>query len=128
MIINESGLIAAMKRAYKADGYTVLNSGGAMAIYTENWFVLTTRALLPRKGAGNHRGAHGHDPGGRYAHVDRRKDEEPQMVLRETAADDMEHWRGGDRGEEVTVVPVIMQGFRSTSRPAAEPAGAFPCI
>ena len=48
MIINESGLIAAMKRAYRADGYTVLNNGGAMAIYTENWFILTTRALLPR--------------------------------------------------------------------------------
>ena len=37
---------------------------------------------------------------------------EPQLVLRETAADDMDHWRGGDRGEEVTMVPVIMQGFQ----------------
>ena len=24
----------------------------------------------------------------------------------------MDHWRGGDRGEEVTMVPVIMQGFQ----------------
>ena len=40
------------------------------------------------------------------------KDTEPQLVLRETAADDMDHWRGGDRGEEVTMVPVIMQGFQ----------------
>ena len=97
MIINESGLIAAMKRAYRADGYTVLNSGGDVAVYTENWFVLAKRPLLPRK-------------------VDMptsiAKDEEPQLVLRETAADDMEHWRGGDRGEEVTVVPVIMQGYQ----------------
>ena len=40
------------------------------------------------------------------------KDTEPQLVLRETAADDMDHWRGGDRGEEVTMVPVIMQGYQ----------------
>lgn len=111
MIINESGLIAAMKRAYKADGYTVLNSGGDVAVYTENWFVLAKRPLLPRKVLATiveHMGM--------IPEVDMptsiAKDEEPQLVLRETAADDMEHWRGGDRGEEVTVVPVIMQRYQ----------------
>lgn len=56
------------------------------------------------------------------------KDTEPQLVLRETAADDMDHWRGGDRGEEVTMVPVIMQGFQIYQPPRRRcPAGAFPC-
>lgn len=57
MLINEGGLIRAIKRAYKAGGYTVMNTGNDVAIYTD-------------------------------------------------------HWRGGDRGEEVTMVPVIMQGFQ----------------
>lgn len=111
MIINESGLIAAMKRAYRADGYTVLNSGGDVAVYTENWFVLAKRALLPRKVLATiveHMGM--------IPEVDTptaiMRGEEPQLVLRETAADDMEHWRGGDPGEEVTMVPVIMQGYQ----------------
>ena len=85
MLINEGGLIRAIKRAYKAGGYTVLNTGNDVAIYTDHWFAMPTSII---------------------------KDTEPQLVLRETAADDMDHWRGGDRGEEVTMVPVIMQGFQ----------------
>ena len=64
MLINEGGLIRAIKRAYKAGGYTVLNTGNDVAIYTDHWFAMANRALLP------HRGTHGHDPGARYAHVD----------------------------------------------------------
>ena len=63
MLINEGGLIRAIKRAYKAGGYTVLNTGNDVAIYTDHWFAMANRALL-------HRGTHGHDPGARYAHVD----------------------------------------------------------
>ena len=100
MLINEGGLIRAIKRAYKAGGYTVLNTGNDVAIYTDHWFSMANRALLP----------------GMIPEKDMPtsiiKDTEPQLVLRETAADDMDHWRGGDRGEEVTMVPVIMQGFQ----------------
>ena len=49
MLINEGGLIRAIKRAYKAGGYTVLNTGNDVAIYTDHWFVMANRALLPRK-------------------------------------------------------------------------------
>ena len=49
MLISEKGLVRAIKRAYKNSGYVVMNTGDAVAIYTENWFVLANRALLPRK-------------------------------------------------------------------------------
>ena len=68
MLINEGGLIRAIKRAYKAGGYTVLNTGNDVAIYTDHWFAMANPAAA--QGAGHHRGTHGHDPGARYAHVD----------------------------------------------------------
>ena len=40
MLINEGGLIRAIKRAYKAGGYTVLNTGNDVAIYTDHWLSL----------------------------------------------------------------------------------------
>lgn len=111
MLINEGGLIRAIKRAYKAGGYTVLNTGNDVAIYTDHWFAMANRALLPRKVLATiveHMGMILE----RDMPTSIIKDTEPQLVLRETAADDMDHWRGGDRGEEVTMVPVIMQGFQ----------------
>lgn len=36
MLINEAGLVRAIKRAYKHGGYVVANLGDAVAIYTEN--------------------------------------------------------------------------------------------
>ena len=45
MLSSEKGLVRAIKRAYKNSGYVVMNTGDAVAIYTENWFVLANRAL-----------------------------------------------------------------------------------
>lgn len=111
MLISEKGLVRAIKRAYKNSGYVVMNTGDAVAIYTENWFVLTNRALLPRKVLATIVEHMGMIPE-RDMPTSIIKDTEPQLVLRETAADDMDHWRGGNRGEEVTMVPVIMQGYQ----------------
>ncbi len=111
MLINEAGLVRAMKSAYKHGGYAVSNQGDMVSIYTENWYVQANRALLPRKVLATiveHMGL--------IPEVDVPlsilKDEDPQLILKEVAADEMDHWRGGDRGEEVTMVPVIMQGFQ----------------
>lgn len=116
MLISEKGLVRAIKRAYKNSGYVVMNTGDAVAIYTENWFVLANRALLPRKVLATIVEHMGMIPE-RDMPTSIIKDTEPQLVLRETAADDMDHWRGGNRGEEVTMVPVIMQGV--SNLPAA---------
>lgn len=102
MLINEGGLIRAIKRAYKAGGYTVLNTGNDVAIYTDHWFAMANRALLPRKVLATIVEHMGMIPE-RDMPTSIIKDTEPQLVLRETAADDMDHWRGGDRGEAVVI-------------------------
>ena len=121
MLINEAGLIRAIKRAYKAGGYTVANHGDAISIYAQTWYIQINRALVTNKVLATiveHMGM--------IPEVDAptsvMKDQEPQLVLAEVAADDMAHWRSGQRGEEVTMVPVIMQGYhmctaRSMLRP-----------
>lgn len=111
MLINEKGLVRAIKRAYKSGGYTVANMGNDMAIYTENWFVLADRALISRKVLATIVEHMGVIPE-KDVPTSIQKNEEPQVVLREVAVDDMDHWRGGERGEEVTMVPVIMQGYQ----------------
>ncbi|MBD9203120.1 MAG: hypothetical protein EGQ29_00815, partial [Clostridiales bacterium] len=102
MLISEKGLVRAIKRAYKNSGYVVMNTGDAVAVYTENWFVLANRALLTRKVLATIVEHMGMIPE-RDMPTSIIKDTEPQLVLRETAADDMDHWRGGNRGEEVTM-------------------------
>lgn len=94
MLINEGGLIRAIKRAYKAGGYTVLNTGNDVAIYTDHWFAMANRALLPRKVLATIVEHMGMIPE-KDMPTSIIKDTEPQLVLRETAADDMDHWRGG---------------------------------
>ena len=83
MLISEKGLVRAIKRAYKNSGYVVMNTGDAVAIYTENWFVLANRALLPRKVLATIVEHMGMIPE-RDMPTSIIKDTEPQLVLRET--------------------------------------------
>ena len=39
MLINEAGVVRAIKRAYKGGGYTVNSQGGVMSIYTQSWYI-----------------------------------------------------------------------------------------
>ena len=111
MLINEAGLVRVIKRAYKNGGYVVANHGNAVSIYTETWYIQVNRALLSRKVLAaivEHMGM--------IPEADTPtsivKDGDPQLVMRDVAMDDMAHWRSGERGEEVTMVPVIMQGYQ----------------
>lgn len=63
MLINESGLVRCIKRAYKSAGYAVATEGDCMTIYTEQWYIQCKRAAIPRKVLGHYRGTHGDDPG-----------------------------------------------------------------
>lgn len=49
MLINESGLVRCIKRAYRSAGYAVVTQDDSMAIYTEQWYVQCKRAALPCK-------------------------------------------------------------------------------
>lgn len=111
MLINEAGLVRAVKRAYKNDGYVVVNCENSISIYTENWYIKADRALLPRKVLATiveHTGVIPEE----NVPTSIIKDEDPQLVMQEVATDDMAHWRTGQRGEEATMVPVIMQGYQ----------------
>ncbi|MEG2176994.1 MAG: hypothetical protein RRY97_08995 [Oscillibacter sp.] len=111
MLINESGLIRAIKRAYKGGGYVVANYGDVISIYTDNWYIQVSHALLARKVLATiveHMGVIPETA----TPLSILKDEEPQIVLQDVTASDMAHWRGGERGEEVTMATVIMQGYQ----------------
>ena len=49
MLINESGLVRCIKRAYKSAGYAVAAEGDCMTIYTEQWYIQCKRAAILRK-------------------------------------------------------------------------------
>lgn len=111
MLINESGLVRAIKSAYKNGGYAVVNQGDTVAIYTENWFIQCKRAALPRKAMAaivEHTGMIPEE----QTPVLIKKDLDPQLIMEDVARNDMDHWKGGQRGDDVTMVPVIMQGYQ----------------
>ena len=85
MLINESGLVRAIKSAYKHGGYTVNNQGDTMDIYTETWFVKCKRAMLPRKALATiveHMGMIPDENGP----VSIGKDGDPQQVIQDLSA------------------------------------------
>lgn len=45
MLINEAGVVRAIKRAYKGGGYTVNSQGGVMSIYTQSWYIFQAESL-----------------------------------------------------------------------------------
>lgn len=125
MLINEAGLIRAIKRAYKAGGYTVANHGDAISIYAQTWYIQINRALVTNKVLATIVEHMGMIPEVN-APTSVMKDEEPQLVMAEVATDDMAHWRSGQRGEEVTMVPVIMQGYQIFQPPGGGACWGLP--
>jgi hypothetical protein len=111
MLINEAGLVRAIKRAYKADGYTVNVQNGIMSIYTKSWYIQARQKMVPRKALAAIVEHAGLIPGENEP-INIMKDLEPQLVIPETAAEEMSAWRVGERGDDVDLVPVIMQGFQ----------------
>ena len=111
MLINEAGLVRAIKRAYKADGYTVNVQNGIMSIYTKSWYIQARQKMVPRKALAAIVEHAGLIPGENEP-INIMNDLEPQLVIPETAAEEMSAWRIGERGDDVDLVPVIMQGFQ----------------
>lgn len=111
MLINEAGLTRAVKRAYKGGGYTVNVKDGIMSIYTNLWYIQASREIIPRKVLATVVEHAGMIPGeNEPTHII--KDLDPQLVIPETAAEEMGAWRVGERGDCVDLVPVTMQGFQ----------------
>lgn len=111
MIISESGLNRAIKDAKRYGGYTVVIEADTVAIYAQEWFIKCPRQKFPRKALATiveHIGTIPED--GVPMTVTKKGD--PQLVMAEAAQDDMTHWCTGQTDDQVTMVPVIMQGYQ----------------
>ena len=105
MIIEEKGLVKAIKIAYRHGGYTVLNQGGEVTIYTEGWFVRCLWTKLPRKALAiivEHMGMIPDD--GEAMAIE--KDDQPQAVMAGIVSDDVAGWMGGEAASMASYVPV----------------------
>lgn len=110
LLINESGLVRAVKYAYKHGGYSVSVEDGMVSIYAEQWFVRCKWEKLPRKvlcAIVEHMGMIPDD-----VPMFIEKDGQPQTIMENTFQEDMARWTTGEKGANVTYAPVIMQGLQ----------------
>ena len=111
MPIQEKGLVKAIKAAYRHSGYTVLNQGGEVTIYTEGWFVRCLWTKLPRKALAiivEHMGMIPDD--GEAMAIE--KDDQPQAVMAGIVSDDVAGWMGGEAASMASYVPVTFRGYQ----------------
>ena len=111
MIIEEKGLVKAIKAAYRHSGYTVLNQGGEVTIYTEGWFVRCLWTKLPRKALAiivEHMGMIPDD--GEAMAIE--KDDQHQAVMAGIVSDDVAGWMGGEAASMASYVPVTFRGYQ----------------
>ena len=115
MIIEEKGLVKAIKIAYRHGGYTVLNQGGEVTIYTEGWFVRCLWPKLPRKALATiveHMGMIPDD--GEAVAIE--KDDQPQAIMAGIVSDDVDGWMGGEVASMASYVPVTFRGISYSRR------------
>ena len=109
-IIQEKGLVRAIKGAYRHGGYNVLNLDGDVVVYTEEWCVRCPWNKLPRKALATIVEHMGMIPD--TAPMSIIKDGDPQLIMPDVAMDETSHWRTGERTDTVTMATVIMQGYQ----------------
>ena len=111
MIIEEKGLVKAIKIAYRHGGYTVLNQDGEVTIYTEGWFVRCLWPKLPRKALATIVEHIGMIPDDGEA-VAIEKDDKPQAIMAGIVSDDVDGWMGGEVASMASYVPVTFRGYQ----------------
>ena len=97
MIIEEKGLVKAIKIAYRHGGYTVLNQDGEVTIYTEGWFVRCLWPKLPRKALATI-----------VEHIGMIPDDGEAVIV----SDDVDGWMGGEVASMASYVPVTFRGYQ----------------
>lgn len=111
LIIDESGLVRAIKAAYKRGGYAILNHGEQVTIYTEGWYVRCDWDKFPRKALSAIVEQTGMIPAGDNAYSVE-KGQDLQTVIPEIVGEDMDHWLNGNSEERVTMVEVMFKGLQ----------------
>lgn len=111
MIINEKGLVRALKLAYKQGGYTILNNEEEITVYTEDWYLRSDWDKFPRKVLATiveHMGTLPTSADALRIHAG----DEPQVVMPEIVGQDVSAWVSGDADQSVTIVPIMVQGLQ----------------
>ena len=76
----------------------------------EQWYIQCKRAAIPRKVLATIVEHMGMIPDTEPVSIV--KDGEPQLIMPDVAADEIAHWRTGERTDAVTMATVIMQGYQ----------------
>jgi len=111
MIINERGLTRALKVAWKRGGYTIVNDGYHVQIYTENWYICADWDKFPRKALATIVEHMGTLPTSDDALLILAGDD-PQTVMPELVNGTVAGWLGREDSTQVTFVPVTVRGLQ----------------
>lgn len=108
MVVNEKGLLKAMKSAAKV-GYKVVAQGDSFSVFSWSWYVHISKEKLPRSVLAllvEHIGFIPHD--GDCLLVSAK--EEVQTVMRDTMDEEVRRWSFGETNGEARMVPVLYKG------------------
>lgn len=111
MIICDSGLAKALKRAYRGGGYTVARDGDHIWLLASNWFVQCRKNDFPRRALGTiveHIGLVPDKGEAYFAH----KETEPQTSIFAEIEHEKELWVGGENIEVVGMTHMTFKGAR----------------
>ena len=108
-IIQEKGLVRAIKDAYRHGGYNVLNLDGDVVIYAEGWCVRCPWNKLPRKALATIVEHLGMIPENGEA-VNIEKDGQPQAIMAGVATEEVAGWTFSPAAVGASYVPVTFRG------------------
>jgi hypothetical protein len=110
-IIQEKGMVRAIKGAYRHGGYNVLNLDGDVVIYTEEWCVRCPWNKLPRKALATIVEHLGMIPENGEA-VNIEKDGQPQAIMAGVATEEAAGWTFSPATVGASYVPVTFRGYQ----------------
>ena len=112
MIINEKGLLRAMKNAAKSGGYKLFMDGPwELVLFTARWFIRLDAEFLPRKVAAlivEHTGKL--PEAGDSMWVTEKED--PQIILEDTMREEIRSRTAGEGLGEALLVPLFFKGYQ----------------
>ena len=111
MIVNEKGLVKALKSAYKRQGYTILQNDAQITIYTDRWYTRIDRDKFPVKALATIVEHMGTLPTSTDALLIS-ANAAMQIVMPEIVGKDIAALVTGDRVKTVTLVPVFVRGYQ----------------
>ena len=117
MLINEAGLVRALKREYRGAGYTVFNTEEQTIVYAGGkWCVRVNRSVFPRRALAiivEHMGIIPQI--GEPSYIIKKAD--PQIVISDVLQSDLEFFSESAE-KTASYCPIVMQGFQVFQEPS----------